>query len=87
MESEVRLTTKHKSKTAAVTSVLPYETRCRIGPSDEWCHFRRRPARGGREDAGRGLVQLGGRGYGHHPRDETCTQSQDCRAIGSHFLI
>ncbi len=34
MKSEVRLTTKRKSKTAAVTSVLPYPTQCRIGPSD-----------------------------------------------------
>jgi myo-inositol-1-phosphate synthase len=34
MKSEARLTTKRKSKTAAVTSVLPYETQCRIGPSD-----------------------------------------------------
>ncbi len=34
MKSEDRLTTKRKSKTAAVTSVLPYQTQCRIGPSD-----------------------------------------------------
>jgi myo-inositol-1-phosphate synthase len=34
MKMESRLTTKRKSKTAAVTSVLPYETKCRIGPSD-----------------------------------------------------
>jgi len=34
MKSEDRLTTKRKSKTAAVTSVLPYPTQCRIGPSD-----------------------------------------------------
>ena len=36
MKSETRLTTKRKSKTAAVTSVLPYgdEISCRIGPSD-----------------------------------------------------
>jgi myo-inositol-1-phosphate synthase len=34
MKSEARLATKRKSKTAAVTSVLPYETQCRIGPSD-----------------------------------------------------
>ncbi|MGV9171811.1 MAG: inositol-3-phosphate synthase [Promethearchaeia archaeon] len=36
MKSESRLTTKRKSKTTAVTSVLPYgeEVGCRIGPSD-----------------------------------------------------
>jgi len=34
MKMESRLVTKRKSKTAAVTSVLPYETKCRIGPSD-----------------------------------------------------
>ncbi len=34
MKSEGRLTTKRKSKTAAVTSVLPYKMQCRIGPSD-----------------------------------------------------
>jgi myo-inositol-1-phosphate synthase len=34
MKSEDRLTTKRKSKTAAVTSVLPYDINCRIGPSD-----------------------------------------------------
>jgi len=36
MKSESRLTTKRKSKTAAVTSVLPYgdKVSCRIGPSD-----------------------------------------------------
>jgi myo-inositol-1-phosphate synthase len=36
MKSETRLTTKRKSKTAAVTSVLPYGDKigCRIGPSD-----------------------------------------------------
>ena len=36
MKSETRLTTKRKSKTAAVTSVLPYgdQIGCRIGPSD-----------------------------------------------------
>jgi myo-inositol-1-phosphate synthase len=36
MKSETRLTTKRKSKTSAVTSVLPYGEKvgCRIGPSD-----------------------------------------------------
>ncbi len=36
MKSEERLTTKRKSKTSAVTSVLPYGDKvgCRIGPSD-----------------------------------------------------
>ncbi len=36
MKSETRLTTKRKSKTSAVTSVLPYAEKvgCRIGPSD-----------------------------------------------------
>jgi myo-inositol-1-phosphate synthase len=34
MKSERRLTTKRKSKTSAVTSILPYEVECRIGPSD-----------------------------------------------------
>ena len=34
MKMENRLTTKRKSKTSAVTSVLPYEIDCRIGPSD-----------------------------------------------------
>ena len=36
MKSETRLTTKRKSKTQAVTSVLPYGEKvgCRIGPSD-----------------------------------------------------
>jgi len=36
MKSEERLTTKRKSKTSAVTSVLPYgdKVSCRIGPSD-----------------------------------------------------
>jgi myo-inositol-1-phosphate synthase len=34
MKMENRLTTKRKSKTSAVTSVLPYEIQCRIGPSD-----------------------------------------------------
>ncbi|MBD3254739.1 MAG: inositol-3-phosphate synthase [Candidatus Lokiarchaeota archaeon] len=36
MKSETRLKTKRKSKTSAVTSVLPYgnEVNCRIGPSD-----------------------------------------------------
>lgn len=34
MKMESRLTTKRKSKTSAVTSVLPYEINCRIGPSD-----------------------------------------------------
>ncbi len=36
MKSENRLTTKRKSKTSAVTSVLPYgdKVHCRIGPSD-----------------------------------------------------
>ncbi|MBN2153189.1 MAG: inositol-3-phosphate synthase [Candidatus Lokiarchaeota archaeon] len=34
MKMESRLVTKRKSKTSAVTSVLPYETKCRIGPSD-----------------------------------------------------
>lgn len=36
MKKESRLTTKRKSKTSAVTSVLPYlnDTTCRIGPSD-----------------------------------------------------
>ena len=37
MKKESRLTTKRKSKTAAVTSVLPYETKCRIGPLDFRC--------------------------------------------------
>lgn len=34
MKMESRLITKRKSKTSAVTSVLPYEIQCRIGPSD-----------------------------------------------------
>jgi len=34
MKLEDRLTTKRKSKTSAVTSVLPYPIKCRIGPSD-----------------------------------------------------
>ncbi len=34
MKMESRLTTKRKSKTSAVTSVLPYDLNCRIGPSD-----------------------------------------------------
>ncbi|MHA1776832.1 MAG: inositol-3-phosphate synthase [Promethearchaeota archaeon] len=34
MKMESRLTTKRKSKTSAVTSVLPYDIDCRIGPSD-----------------------------------------------------
>jgi myo-inositol-1-phosphate synthase len=34
MKLENRLTTKRKSKTSAVTSVLPYPINCRIGPSD-----------------------------------------------------
>ena len=34
MKMESRLVTKRKSKTSAVTSVLPYEIQCRIGPSD-----------------------------------------------------
>ena len=34
MKMESRLTTKRKSKTSAVTSVLPYDVDCRIGPSD-----------------------------------------------------
>ncbi|MHA1872180.1 MAG: inositol-3-phosphate synthase [Promethearchaeota archaeon] len=34
MKMEGRLTTKRKSKTSAVTSVLPYPIKCRIGPSD-----------------------------------------------------
>ncbi len=34
MKKESRLTTKRKSKTSAVTSVLPYPVKCRIGPSD-----------------------------------------------------
>jgi myo-inositol-1-phosphate synthase len=34
MKSENRLTTKRKSKTSAVASVLPYPINCRIGPSD-----------------------------------------------------
>ncbi len=34
MKMENRLTTKRKSKTSAVTSVLPYSIKCRIGPSD-----------------------------------------------------
>ncbi|MHA1584946.1 MAG: inositol-3-phosphate synthase [Promethearchaeota archaeon] len=34
MKMESRLTTKRKSKTSAVTSVLPYDINCRIGPSD-----------------------------------------------------
>lgn len=34
MKKEGRLTTKRKSKTSAVTSVLPYPVKCRIGPSD-----------------------------------------------------
>lgn len=34
MKMENRLTTKRKSKTSAVTSVLPYDIDCRIGPSD-----------------------------------------------------
>ncbi len=36
MKSESRLTTKRKSKTSAVTSILPYADKvgCRIGPSD-----------------------------------------------------
>ncbi|MHA1727396.1 MAG: inositol-3-phosphate synthase [Promethearchaeota archaeon] len=34
MKSETRLTTKRKSKTSAVTTVLPYDIKCRIGPSD-----------------------------------------------------
>jgi myo-inositol-1-phosphate synthase len=34
MKMESRLTTKRKSKTSAVTSVLPYDIKCRIGPSD-----------------------------------------------------
>ncbi|MBD3353607.1 MAG: inositol-3-phosphate synthase [Candidatus Lokiarchaeota archaeon] len=34
MKMEGRLTTKRKSKTSAVTCVLPYPIKCRIGPSD-----------------------------------------------------
>ncbi len=34
MKMEHRLTTKRKSKTQAVTSCLPYDIDCRIGPSD-----------------------------------------------------
>ncbi|MHA2008914.1 MAG: inositol-3-phosphate synthase [Promethearchaeota archaeon] len=34
MKLESRLTTKRKSKTSAVSSVLPYPINCRIGPSD-----------------------------------------------------
>jgi myo-inositol-1-phosphate synthase len=34
MKQESRLTTKRKSKTAAFSSVLPYDTNVRIGPSD-----------------------------------------------------
>ena len=34
MKLESRLTTKRKSKTSSVTSVLPYPIKCRIGPSD-----------------------------------------------------
>jgi len=34
MKMENRLATKRKSKTTAVTSVLPYDIDCRIGPSD-----------------------------------------------------
>jgi myo-inositol-1-phosphate synthase len=34
MKLEDRLTTKRKSKTSAVASVLPYPVNCRIGPSD-----------------------------------------------------
>ena len=34
MKMENRLTTKRKSKTSAVTSCLPYDIDCRIGPSD-----------------------------------------------------
>lgn len=34
MKLESRLTTKRKSKTSAVASVLPYPVKCRIGPSD-----------------------------------------------------
>lgn len=34
MKMESRLVTKRKSKTTAVTSVLPYNLNCRIGPSD-----------------------------------------------------
>jgi len=34
MKFENRLRTKRKSKTSAVTSVLPYPINCRIGPSD-----------------------------------------------------
>ncbi len=34
MKLENRLATKRKSKTSAVTSVLPYPINCRIGPSD-----------------------------------------------------
>ena len=34
MKSEDRLSTKRKSKTSAVASVLPYPVKCRIGPSD-----------------------------------------------------
>ncbi|MCP4763518.1 MAG: inositol-3-phosphate synthase [archaeon] len=48
MKMENRLTTKRKSKTSAVTSVLPYPINCRIGPSDyvpfledkKICHIR-----------------------------------------------
>jgi myo-inositol-1-phosphate synthase len=34
MKLEDRLTTKRKSKTSAVASILPYPVNCRIGPSD-----------------------------------------------------
>ena len=34
MKKESRLITKRKSKTSAITSVLPYPIKCRIGPSD-----------------------------------------------------
>jgi myo-inositol-1-phosphate synthase len=34
MKQESRLITKRRSKTEAVTSELPYPTKCRIGPSD-----------------------------------------------------
>jgi myo-inositol-1-phosphate synthase len=34
MKIETRLTTKRKSKTSAITSILPYPIKCRIGPSD-----------------------------------------------------
>ena len=34
MKQESRLVTKRRSKTEAVTSELPYPTKCRIGPSD-----------------------------------------------------